>query len=552
MMEEEPIKTLDSGASWLYVLSWPLGVGGEKKEAFVIPVFARRNGVLLAVPLDFLPQEVLTAGLNAEASDPVGPSVVIQCPGVQESDNGEEVPVGLEISCLLVDFSEEIKMNLREFDPVTDTSPILHFWPDLPETLPLSASLLEQALDWISKESDSRVHYYSATEEPTQPVFVQPGTKKAPLKPKKVTTAVLADQIALLTDAVPALTSQMEQLRADHARLEGVVTKGQETSRPAHQMDFPAPATPGKLDIQGFAKAIGLPPRTKTSTPLRQMARSPFREDEPVAQPDQDGFQPAQHVPPGGVPGEATQALIQQSQAMTGLVAHLIGQDSFVDLSSGSSSSLSTKGTAKREKLQAELANRSGNFMLLVAQSAFRRMRPTDAMPSNLSEFKGRSLFTRYFEKQGGYQSQRELALVQWLMAHVADCLLSDDVKGAQELISLGMVMVDQACQDGGKFEVAYLLSLLEDPPPGLYAPRGRSTNPRLAAFSPICPQAWTTTTLSFIKEMDLINTRRLEASSGQPPKKPPANPGEDVEKPAPKRRPPKFPKKPKGEGDQK
>lgn len=118
------------------------------------------------------------------------------------------------------------------------------------------------------------------------------------------------------------------------------------------------------------------------------MAKSPFQQNEPVAQ-------PAQHVPLGRVPGEATQALIQQSQAMTALVAHLIGQDSFVDLSSGSSSSLSTKGTAKREKLQAELANRSGNFMLLVAQSAFRRMRPTDAMPSSLNEFKGRSLFTR-------------------------------------------------------------------------------------------------------------------------------------------------------------
>jgi len=135
MMEEEPIKTLDSGASWLYVLSWPPGEALEK-EAFVIPVFARQNGILLAVPLDFLPQDVLTAGLNAEPLDQVGPSVVIQCPGVQESDNGEEVPVGLEISCLLVDFSEEIKRSLREFDPVTDTSPILHFWPDLPETLP--------------------------------------------------------------------------------------------------------------------------------------------------------------------------------------------------------------------------------------------------------------------------------------------------------------------------------------------------------------------------------------------------------------------------------
>ena len=452
-MEEEPIKTLDSGASWLYVLSWPPGEALEKKEAFVIPVFSRRNGILLAVPLDFLPQEVLTAGLNAEPLDQVGPSVVIQCPGVQESDNGEEVPVGLEISCLLVDFSEEIKRSLREFDPVTDTSPILHFWPDLPETLPLSGSLLEQALDWISKESDSRVHYYSATEEPQPTTFVQPGTKKAPLKPKKVTTAVLADQIAMLTDAIPALTNQMEQLRADHARLEGVVTKGQETSRPPHQMDFPAPSTPGKADVLGFARAVGLPPRTKTATPLRQMARSPFREDEPVAQPDQEGFQLAQHVPPGEVSGGATQALIQQSQAMTALVAHLIGQDSLVDLSSSSSSSLSSKGTAKRERLQSDLASRSGNFMLLVAQSAFRRMRPTDAMPSSLTDFKGRSLFTRYFEKQGGYQSQRELALIQWLMAHVADCLLAEDVKGAQELISLGMVMVDQACQDGGKFE---------------------------------------------------------------------------------------------------
>lgn len=552
MMEPTPIKTLDSGASWLYVLTWPPGEVEEKKEAFVIPVFSRLKGILLAVPLDFLPQEVLTSGQKAAPSDLVGPSLEVRCPGVQESDNGEEVPVGLEISCLLVDFSDEVVTTIREFDPVTDTSPIQHFWPDLPETLPLSASLLEQALGWISKESDTRVHYYSAAEEETNPTFIQPGTKKAPAKPKKLTTAALADQLATLAEFIPALTTQMEQLRADQVRLEGALAKGTDPPKPPHQLDFPAPATPGKQDLQSFARAVGLPPRTKAATPLRQMARSPFREDEPTAQPDQDGFQLAQHVPPGDAHGGATQALIQQSQAMTALVAHLIGQESFVDLSSGSSSSLSTKGTAKRERLQADLASRSGNFMLLVAQSAFRRMRPTDVLPSNLNDFKGRSLFTRYFEKQGGYQSQRELALVQWLMAHVADCLLAEDVKGAQDLISLGMVMVDQACQDGGRWEVAFLLSLLEDPPPGIYAPRGRSPNPRLAAFSPICPQAWATTTLSFIKEMDLINARRQEASAGQPPKKTPAKTDEDADKPAPKRRPPKFPKKPKGEPDPK
>ena len=142
--------------------------------------------------------------------------------------------------------------------------------------------------------------------------------------------------------------------------------------------------------------------------------------------------------PPGDpAAGGATQALIQQSQAVTALVAHLIGQESFVDLSSGSSSSLSTKGTAKREKLQSDLAHRSGNFMLLVAQAAFRRMRPTDALPQTLKEFQGRSLFTRYFEKQGCYQSQRELALVQWMMAHIADCLLAE---GHQKSPGVGFI----------------------------------------------------------------------------------------------------------------
>ena len=88
-------------------------------------------------------------------------------------------------------------------------------------------------------------------------------------------------------------------------------------------MDFPQPSSPGPADIAGFARAVGAPPRTKMATPLRQMARPLFPEDEPVAQPGQEGFQPAQHVPPGdcAVGGATTQALIQQSQAMTALVA---------------------------------------------------------------------------------------------------------------------------------------------------------------------------------------------------------------------------------------
>ncbi len=564
MTSLEAVKTLDSGTSWLYVLSWPPGVSPPSVEGFVIPVFTRPKGVLLAVPLDLLPPEILVAGQTASSGDLVGPSLGIQCPGVQETDTGEEVNVGLEITCLLVDFSEEVLTLLREFDPVTDaTVGILHFWPDLPETLPLSASLQELALEWISQTTDSRVHYYSA-DEMENPVFVEPAPKKLaqkpepelvpkpdpPQKPKKVTTAALAEQLAALAEALPAINSQLSTLQSNQQRLEGALQRSHPEQQVAHKMDFPTPAGAGPPDIKAFAQAVGPPPRTILNTPLRQQAKKVMPEDEPVLEPHQDGYKPAvPFLPMDGSNQSTAQAFVQQSQAMTALVAHLIGsQDPLNDLalSGASSSSLSTKGAAKRERLQSELAGRSGNFMLSVAQMAFKRMRPTEPMPSTLQDFQGRSLFTRYFEKQGGYQQHRELGLVQWMLAHIADCLLSGDLKGAQEMTALSMVSLDQACQDNGKWEVAYLLCLLEDPPPGLYASRGRQTNPRMTAFSPICPQVWATTTLAFVREMDLISAKRSEAAG----RRTTAKSEEDVEKPnpAPKRRP-KFPKKPKPEG---
>ena len=182
---------------------------GEKKEAFVMPVFSRSQGIL-AVPVDFLPREVLEEGQAARSTEVVGPTKLVKCPGVQESENGEEVPIGVEISCLLVDFSTEIMPHLGEFDAVTDTSDIQHFWPELQETLPLPGSLLEQALDRISKEPDTRVHYYSAVEEEAAPgKFCGSQCKEGSGQAEE------DDQLALLTESIPVLTQQMEKLRAD-------------------------------------------------------------------------------------------------------------------------------------------------------------------------------------------------------------------------------------------------------------------------------------------------------------------------------------------------
>ena len=546
------IKTIDSGNSWIYILTWPLEEAEEEfQEAFVVPVIARQRGVILAVPMDFIPAAILERGAAAEGTDLVGPSILVRAPAVQESEEAEEVLVGNHIPCMLVDFSEDVVPMLREFDPVTDGHPIQHFLPDLPETFPLSTFLLESALEWITNETASRVHFYSAVEEEaleTPAVTKKKPTRSDAPKPKKVTTAALADQLASLTESLPAITNQLTALRQNQERLEGALVQVRDAPRPAppHQQDFPVPPLPdGTAALGGFVKAVGTAPRTKLSTPLRQQMGSVLVEDEPSLQPDQEGYKPAANVNMDQLAsGSTAQALVQQSQAMTALVAHLINQETSGDLSlSGlGGSSLSSKGTARRERLQTELQNRSGGFMLSVAQTAFRRMRPTDVVPSSLAGFKGRSHFTRYFEKQGGYMGQKDLSLVQWMMAHIADALLNEDFRGAQELCALGLVAIDQASQDSGKWDVAWTLSLLEDPPPGMMSSRGKQTNPRLAAFSPICPQGWATTSLQYIKEMDLIALRRSEAAGAT---RKAAKSEEEADRPAPKRRP-RFPKKPK------
>ena len=563
------LKTAESGQPGLYILGWP--VPGHPspvpaKEAYVIPVMGRPGGVLLAVPVDFIPQEVLAKGQTAsDASELVGPSVTVEVPAIEEDEEGTEKDAGLSVAVMLVDFSTEVERGLSEFNPDHMVQRTQCFWPDAPEILPSSSSLLTQALEWTQGEVDSRAHYYSASEEvpPQEPPPRKPALKKAsaPIpstqqephtpKAKKVTTAVLADQVSALSQSLPAVLDQLQKMQDQQEKLERLVMTGPAEPRaPPYRQPFGSPMTQAsQSEVVKFSEMIGRPPRVK-ATPL---INSPgvvgptskyFPEDEPDVRPDQEGFVPMA-AGLGQVQGDGMAlALSQQTQAMTALVAHLVGQSDLSDLASGSaSSSLTSKGSTKREKLQADLASRSSNFMLQVAQLAYRRSRPSEPLPIKLEELKGKALFTKYLTKHGGFAGHRDLGYVIWLVAHIADCLLANDVKGAQEITALTLCSLDQACQDGNKWDVAFLLALLEEPPPGVFSGRGAATNPRMRAFSPLVPQAWATTTLTFVKEMDLIATRRSEASGGAGVKK------DENREQVPKKKP-RYPKKPKGDKD--
>ena len=96
--------------------------------------------------------------------------------------------------------------------------------------------------------------------------------------------------------------------------------------------------------------------------------------------------------------------------------------------------------------------------MLQVSQQALRRLAPSEASPASRPELAGRGpVFTAYAERFGGYGSQRSLGIVFWLLANIADTMLSGDTAGAEELMALALISVEQAAQDNGSWDIGYL-----------------------------------------------------------------------------------------------
>jgi hypothetical protein len=240
---------------------------------------------------------------------------------------------------------------------------------------------------------------------------------------------------------------------------------------------------------------------------------------------------------PGG--GALAQAVLEQSRALTSLVSQLSqGGDPLLDGHQGSSAiSLGSRGAQGREKLQQELASRSGGCFLSVLQNAYKRMKPAARVPTSIQAAQGLDMsMVNYLERFGGYGQSREMGLVQWNLGHISDCALQEDLEGVREHVALLMTAVEQAVQDNNRWDLAYQLTLLEEPPSQLWAYRHAVTQSRLRAFAPLCAQRWATIALAFAKEVDFIQNRKVELTRKQPTQ--PAHEGDPKAKPKPKRKP--------------
>lgn len=212
---------------------------------------------------------------------------------------------------------------------------------------------------------------------------------------------------------------------------------------------------------------------------------------------------------------DLAKAMMEQSRALTALVSHMAQQtaDPFLDLGT-SSSSMSTKGSAGRARLQAELAQHRGLFFTSVLQSMSRRMYPAQVAEVDMSTLRDRGVTpSQYLERFGGYGRVRDIGFIQWQLALAMNHLQEENWLAARDSMALLFTCLEQTAMDNGKMEVGLLLSLQEDPPQTVFTGRSLAAGSTAKPFAPTAHQRWITTALQYLKEMDVISSRRQEAT---------------------------------------
>ena len=490
-MESSAVRTLESGEMAVYSFTWPAfgDADAEAQSAVALMVNQRQGGFLICLPMGFLPPDAFLDDTL------VGPHNVFTVPAVAEVE-GSLIRHERDLEVQVVDMEDSALLALQPLDP-EDLEHMAHFGGD-PSLRPDPETLKGFVREWVTlQQIDLGEGFYSAVGENVAP---GPPAPKAPAKAKakRMTMATLAEQLNQVAQLLPALSSQVQDLQRHQEDMQAALNVPKLPLRPS-QVAVSAP-------LQKFAMSLGTPPRAKSAALICPPKKS--SPPMPVLNEEEDigvaAHAPADHL---------AQAVYEQSRALTTLVASLSG-DPLLDTSASSGAvSLSSRGSQSREKLQKELSQRNGAFFNQVMQNAYRRMRPAARLPSSPQEALAHSEFSmvNYLERFGGYGGQRELGLVQFCLAHIFDCAMNEDWEGVKEHLALTMTAVEQSVQDAGRWDLAFPLTLLEEPASQMWSYKNSMVSSRARAFAPLCPQKWATVALAYLKEVDYIHNRRLE-----------------------------------------
>lgn len=146
------------------------------------------------------------------------------------------------------------------------------------------------------------------------------------------------------------------------------------------------------------------------------------------------------------------------------------------------------------------------------------------------------SILRRYMERKVPLADHR---LLSYMAAMLAECWSVGYQSQNMELLGMTARMfyfVEQCAIDGGKCQVAWLLTGFQEPAFHLLTNQKRQTG--LQPFARLCAPAWVAANISYIKDLDYMEGRIQ--SLGKPNKTPPAGGDTEPPKDPPRKRPPK------------
>ncbi len=531
-MDKSLITFAEAGDPGLLILCVPAEFSATSvdSECFAIPIMSRNNGLLLCVPRGVISEDALIDSLSGEDANAVlGPSKGIPVQ-LQEEGEGQVIgPVPGTFNVLLVDFADEALAWLREYDPSFDSQDQINaFASEHPFAVPSVSQLVPIAQEWVCGQGSERANFYSAQEEqePSPPVKAAKGAAKPKgAAPKRVTNAQMMEQMEIMIAQMKALavrTDVLEQAKSSSANDVPDPGGGNVSGVPAVSAGLGLPAPAPLAAFAKYTALVGPPPKVRHPTVTKPPENVPL-------------------VPEQVEDPSLAQALSQQSSAVLALVSHLANQsDPLTDIPGVGTHSTSTKGVQKREKMQQDLATGNSTYFLQVMQQLHKKLHPSLPLPKTTEELQHLSVLT-YLERSGGFKNARESGLLMWLIGYAIDAAAIGDLHQVRERLALLMVALDQSVVDGD-WTIGYLLSLAEDPPISLFQEKSSTMSPFGKPFSSLVPPQWSSTVLAFIKEMEVLQSRKPEASRKTPK-------AGDVDNPSPKRKP-RFPKRPRQDAD--
>lgn len=531
-MEKGQLRLASRGDAGLLVFGVPaeLANGGEAVETFALPLMARSGGLLLALPQKAPDENVLISGMQPEEGSMVGPNKLMESPLFEEEEGGSEKVVKNSCKFFLVDFSDEVLQYMHEYDPnYDDVEMIITFDDEHKYALISTEGLVEKAREWAGG-AGPRAAFYSARED------LSPAAKPAAVKrPKRPTNAAMMEMIEGLQAQVAALTAARVPTKA--------VPTATHVPVPAGGLMLASPKMPSlgealrntggeqPTPLSQLAALVGPPPKVRGPAlrPPPDPVPNGLPEDEP-----RDPFETSDPV---------VRALAQQGSALTALVAHLTS-DSISDLNQlSSSTSSSTRGVQKREKMMAELSSGSSQFFMQFQQQLHRRLHPSAPVPQTAEELiVAPASMLVYLERFGGYKGQKTLGMTMWLLAHCMDAAARGDMKLCLEHLSLTIAALEQVGVDQGDWSLAFLQSLVAQPPLTVFQERQQQVQMYSKSFGALTPASWSATSLAYLKELEVLSTKKVETA-----KKAKTEEAADAQTPSPKRKP-RYPKKPKGD----